>query len=185
VTATGGQTQTIRLFGRAVPLWALGAGVAVVILIADQLSKIAVLNFFGVPLFTPPPGFWPGPSAEMLPPVFNLTLVWNRGVSFGLFAAESLWQKYLLVALALVVVAFLVWWLTRAAGVVLTLAIGLLIGGAVGNVIDRLTYHAVVDFLDFSGLGFPWVFNVADAAISVAVAFLVLDLIWISPRKTG
>lgn len=149
----------------------IGAGLAVLVIVLDQASKLWVLHGLG---------FMEGGAGtriEVLPPWFNLTMVWNRGVSFGLFAAESVWMRLVLIGFSLAIAGVIAFWLTHAERLLQALAFGLIIGGALGNVIDRVAYGAVADFLDFSGLWFPYVFNVADAAISVGVAGLVLDVI--------
>lgn len=162
----------------------LGLAIAATVILFDQLTKLWVLDYFDLAAYTPPPPNAAGapdygsrPGFAVLP-FFEINLVWNRGISFGLFAADTIGQRLLLVGVALAVVGGVSVWLTRAESALTAAAIGFVIGGAVGNVIDRLTYAAVVDFLDFSGLGFPWVFNIADAAINVAVGLLLLDLIW-------
>jgi signal peptidase II len=143
--------------------YVLAAAVAIV----DQLSKAWVLDG----LHLDERGRIP-----VLPPVFDLTMVWNRGVSFGLLRADSALGRWLLVASALVVVLVLVAWVRKADRPLFATAIGLVIGGALGNnLIDRARIGHVVDFLDFSGLMFPWVFNVADSAITVGVVLLLLD----------
>lgn len=151
-------------------LAAIGAGLAVLVIVLDQASKLWVLNGLGLM------EGGAGARIEVLPPWFNLTMVWNRGVSFGLFAADSLWVRIVLIVFSLAIAGVIAFWMTRAERKLQALAFGLIIGGAVGNVIDRVAYGAVADFLDFSGLWFPYVFNVADAAISVGVAGLVLDV---------
>ncbi|MDX2103260.1 MAG: signal peptidase II [Alphaproteobacteria bacterium] len=144
-----------------------GALFALVVLILDQASKQWMA---GLLLDLP----WPQ-QLLVLPPWFNLTVVWNRGVSFGLFASDSPWNAWLLAGVASGVAVMLAVWLVRADSPRLILALGAVIGGAIGNVIDRLRWGAVFDFIDVSGLFFPWVFNVADAAITLGVAVLVLD----------
>ena len=147
-----------------------GFVLALVVLVADQITKHWILRIVDLD------AGGPGSQIEVFDPWFNLTMVWNRGVSFGLFQADSLWQRGLLVVFSLAVAALLAVWLTRAHRFGQAVAYGLIIGGAIGNVIDRIAYGAVADFLDFSGLWFPYVFNVADAAISVGVVVLLLDL---------
>ncbi|HST91275.1 MAG TPA: signal peptidase II [Brevundimonas sp.] len=111
---------------------------------------------------------------EIWPPIFNFSWVENRGVSFGLFGDGS--ARWMLSAFSVAVAAALGWWALRADRRLLITAIGLIMGGAIGNVIDRIRFGFVVDFLDFSGTGvFPWVFNVADSAITVGVVLLILD----------
>lgn len=147
---------------------------AAAVTVLDQLSKFWVLN--GLHL----------DDRGQIPvlPVFRLTMVWNRGVSFGLLAADNPVGRWLLVAAALAVVVVLVAWVRQTERPMFAAALGLVIGGALGNnLIDRARIGHVVDFLDFSGLGFPWVFNVADSAITVGVALLLLDSFL--PAKTG
>jgi signal peptidase II len=110
----------------------------------------------------------------VLAPIFNFTWVENRGVSFGLFGDGS--ARWVLSVFSVVVAAGLGWWALKADRRLLITAIGLIMGGAIGNVIDRIRFGYVVDFLDFSGTGvFPWVFNIADSAITVGVILLIID----------
>ncbi len=148
------------------PLAVFGFAVAVVIFIADQITKHVILRVVDLDRIG---------QIQVLDPWFNLTMVWNRGVSFGLFQADSDWRRYLLVAVSLVIAGFLTAWMFRAERRLQALSFGLIIGGAIGNVVDRVAHGAVADFLDFSGLYFPYVFNIADAGISVGVALLLLD----------
>jgi lipoprotein signal peptidase len=116
----------------------------------------------------------------VLLPVLNLTMVWNRGVTFGLLNGLGSWGHVLLVLVALGVVGALVVWLRRAESWVTAVAIGAIAGGAIGNVIDRLRFGAVVDFIQAQlntpwGNLFPWVFNVADSAIVCGVAALIIE----------
>lgn len=150
----------------ATPLGLYALALAAVAATLDQLSKWWVLNG----LHLAERGHIPAL------PVFSLTLVTNRGVSLNLLRAQNDLQRYLLVAGAAAVVAVLIGWVRRADRPVFATAIGLVIGGAVGNnLIDRLRIGQVVDFLDFSALGFPWVFNLADSAITVGVILLLID----------
>lgn len=147
--------------------WALAAyGVAAAAVVADQLSKWWVLG----PLALPQRGQIP-----VVSPLFDLTLVHNAGVSFGLLRASADIGRWLLVLFSLGVAAALAVWARRVARPLAALSVGLIIGGAVGNAIDRIRLGFVTDFLDFSGLHFPWVFNVADSCITVGVALLVLE----------
>jgi signal peptidase II len=107
---------------------------------------------------------------------FDIVLVWNRGVSFGMFNNDAGLNGLLFSLLAAVIVVALLVWLRRAASPLIVIAIGLVIGGAVGNVIDRLRLGAVVDFLDFHLGSWHWpAFNVADAAICVGVGLMIVD----------
>ena len=149
-------------------------GLALLVIVLDQLSKAYILDGLSLREVG---------RVVVLPPVFNLTYVENSGVSFGLFGGGS--ARWLLSAFSVVVALVLVWWATRSDRRLLTAAIGLVIGGAVGNVIDRIRFGYVVDFLDFSGTGvFPWVFNIADSAITVGVVLLILDSI-LSERRAA
>ena len=152
-----------------IPRIALAAyGFALLIIVVDQLTKAWVLEGLGLR--------FEGQSVPVLAPIFNLTLVHNEGVSFGLFGDGS--ARWMLSVFSVVVAGILGWWALRAQRRLLVTAIGLIMGGAIGNVIDRIRFGWVVDFLDFSGTGvFPWVFNVADSAITVGVVLLILDSI--------
>lgn len=153
--------------GRPLTRWGVMAlGIAVLVVVLDQISKYWILEILQLERRG---------SIEVLP-FFNLTMVWNQGVSFGLFKAGSDIGRWLLVAFALAVTVVLVLWARKVARPFTALALGLVIGGAVGNnLIDRVRFGAVADFLDFHKLYFPWVFNVADSAISIGIALLLLD----------
>jgi signal peptidase II len=150
---------TISKFGRAAYL------IALAVIAADQAVKYWILHVFNLPLRLSVPVAGP----------FSLTMVMNQGVSFGLFRAEQDLMRWLLVVFSLGVAAVLVVWARRVERSLLGVALGLIIGGAVGNAIDRIRFGAVVDFLDFSQMMFPWVFNVADAGITIGVVLLLLD----------
>jgi signal peptidase II len=118
-------------------------------------------------------------------PFFNLVLVWNRGVSFGMLAGHGAWGPWLLTAMAAAIGAFLIVWLWRETRAVTRAALWLVLAGAVGNVIDRLRFGAVVDFLDFHAFGYHWpAFNVADSAIVVGAGLILLDSLWLSQGTT-
>jgi signal peptidase II len=107
---------------------------------------------------------------------FNIVEVWNRGVSFGLFASDSPWTPHLLSALAIAISIVLIVWLRKAETTFQALALGIVIGGAVGNVIDRLIWGQVYDFMDFHAAAYHWpAFNVADATIFAGVSLILLD----------
>ncbi len=139
---------------------------ALFVIIADQLSKHWILFVYDLPSrFSVPIA---GP--------FSLTMVWNRGVSFGLFRADADLVRWLLSAFSIIVAIVLAVWARKIERPFMAIGLGLVIGGAIGNVIDRIRFGAVADFLDFQRLGFfPWVFNVADSAITIGVVFLLLD----------
>ena len=147
-------------------------GLALLIIVLDQLSKAYILDGLSLREVG---------RVAVFPPVFNVSYVENTGVSFGLFGGGS--ARWLLSVFSVVVAGALAWWATKADRRLLIAAIGLVIGGAIGNAIDRIRFGYVVDFLDFSGTGvFPWVFNIADSAITVGVLLLILDSV-LSERR--
>ena len=138
-------------------------------LVADQGSKLLLLYAFGFA------GMSSFAHIDILP-FFNLVMVWNRGVSYGLFPASGPAGTALLATFSLAAVAGLGFWLWRSSRRILCVGLGLIIGGALGNLIDRLVYGAVADFFHFHAFGYDWyVFNVADAAIVVGVMALLYD----------
>lgn len=152
----------------------LGVVAALVVLAADQASKYWVLEVLNLPDIV----------QVVVLPFFNLTMVWNRGVTFGLLASDGAWGQLALAAVAAAVVIALGVWLKRAEQWWVAVALGSIAGGAVGNVIDRLRFHAVVDFLHFHAFGWSWyVFNVADAAIVCGVATLIADGLFRRPAE--
>jgi len=152
-----------------------GLLVAVIVFLLDQASKWWVL----LDIMNPPR------TIEVLP-FFNLVLVWNRGVSFGMFPAGSLVGQWMLIGLAAAICVALLFWLRGATNRLTVGAIGLIIGGAVGNVLDRLVHGAVVDFLDVHAAGYHWpAFNVADSAICVGAGLLILDSLTTKPHNGG
>jgi signal peptidase II len=145
----------------------LGLFIAVAVTVLDQLSKWAVLEFFMDP-----------PRVIKLLPFLDLVLVYNRGASFGFLNISAQWVPWLLSAIAAAVVIALIIWLRRAENRYLAAALGLIIGGAVGNGMDRVLRerHAVVDFIDFYVGSFHWpAFNVADSAIVIGVFIMLYD----------
>ncbi len=147
---------------------------ALATLIADQASKLWL--YFGTDLVLTQP--WP------LTPNLDIVVVWNRGVSYGMFQQEGDLGRWLLVALSVVAVLALSFWMSRAGSRLLGIALGLVVGGAIGNAIDRAAYGAVFDFVHLHAGAWSWyVFNVADAAIVAGVAGLVLDSL--IPDRSG
>jgi signal peptidase II len=144
-----------------------GLATAVAVAIIDQLSKAAVLNHFA--------GRFSG-DREVVTGFFNLALTYNRGISFGLFNQGAGLNALVFSLAAAVIVGVLVFWLSRVTSPFLGVAIGLIIGGAIGNVIDRIRLGAVVDFLDFHLGTLHWpAFNIADSAICIGVGAMLLD----------
>ncbi len=144
----------------------LGLLVALIILLADQASKFYALGVLDLE--------FSGPLT--LSPMIDLVLVWNRGISYGLFQQNADFGRYVLVGLSLGAAIGFGLWLWRTHRFVPALAIGLLAGGAIGNGLDRLIRGAVVDFILLHWGEWRWyVFNIADAAIVFGVALLLYD----------
>jgi len=151
-----------------------GLVAAVLVLLADQASKWAILSLIDLPQR----------GRIVLAPVLNLAMVKNSGVTFGLLTGFGEWGHLLLSGLAICVVVALVVWLRRAESPLAATALGAIAGGAIGNVIDRLRFGSVVDFIDVHLGDWHWyVFNVADAAIVCGVAALVLENLLPVPHK--
>jgi signal peptidase II len=142
----------------------LGLGIALVVAVLDQALKAAMMDIvFNPPRVVPVTSF------------FNLAPAWNRGVSFGFLAHDSPWAPWLLTGLAVVIVGVLLRWLSRAENAWVAAALGLILGGAAGNAVDRVRFGAVADFLDFHAFGWHfWAFNLADAAITVGASGLLV-----------
>ncbi|MBL8547669.1 MAG: signal peptidase II [Hyphomonadaceae bacterium] len=165
-------------------MFRLGLILAGVVFVADQISKWVILG---------PLAFSPRGCLEAsincrfieLSPFFDLQMVWNRGVSFGLLRASEDLARWGLVALSFLISGVFVYWLRTAERKPTAIALGLVIGGALGNVIDRIRFGAVADFLDFNGLWFPWVFNVADAAITCGAILLAIDMVFFAETEPG
>jgi lipoprotein signal peptidase len=147
------------------PMRRFGLVAALIAAAIDQASKAWALDTL-----------WPPYSEGIaLLPVLNLRLGFNTGVTFGMFAESAAGAVWLLVGIKLGVVAWLVHWLWRAASRIEAMAIGLIIGGALGNILDRLRIGAVTDFIDAHYGGWHWpTFNMADVAIVCGVTLLVL-----------
>ena len=107
---------------------------------------------------------------------FNIVMVWNRGITFGLFGDSPGAMRWVLTGVSLIIVVVMAVWMWRAQRAWVALALGAVIGGALGNIVDRLHYGAVADFLDFHVGGWHWpAFNLADSAIVLGVAVLLVD----------
>jgi signal peptidase II len=158
----------------------LGIIAGLLVLAADQASKWWVLNVLNLPDL----------RQAVLLPVLNLTMVWNRGVTFGLLTGLGAWGHVVLAAIALAVVVALGFWLRRAESRLMAAAIGAIAGGAIGNVIDRIRFGAVIDFIH-AHVATPWgdfswyVFNIADAAIVCGVAILIIESQLSKRRQEG
>ena len=141
---------------------------AALVAAADQASKWWILEKVMQP-----------PKVVPVAPFLDIVLVWNRGITFGLFNAHGAAQPIVFTALAIVIAAGLLVWLRGVRQGWIAVAIGGILGGAVGNVVDRLRLGAVVDFIDVHVAGWHWpAFNVADSAITVAVVAVAVDALF-------
>lgn len=142
---------------------------AAIAMFLDQATKILLLYGFGFRAMLP------GEAVQVLP-FFNLVMTWNPGVSYGLFPASGPIGSTILILFSLGAVVGLGWWLWNAGRRGLTIGLGLVIGGALGNLADRVVYGKVADFFHFHAFAYDWyVFNVADAAITFGVIALLYD----------
>ncbi len=155
-----------------------GVVTAGIIFLLDQLSKYWIIH-----LFWPAQGCAPLDQALsykcrfVVTPFMDLTMAWNKGVSYGLFAQHSDMGRYLLIGFSVLAMIGFFIWLGSVTGRFLALGIGLVIGGAAGNMLDRINYEAVADFVSLHAFGYYWyIFNVADVAIVAGAAVLLYDL---------
>lgn len=135
---------------------------------ADQLSKLIVVHWMNLKEVR---------AIDVLPPFLNFRMGWNTGINFGIFSSDAPWMRWVLIAVALTIVAFVLWWVkTDPQGRGQRISAGLLVGGALGNVFDRVIYGAVADFLNMSCCGFtnPTAFNVADIAVFCGAIGLII-----------
>jgi signal peptidase II len=140
-------------------------GIAALVILIDQLSKITIAKTFAYG------------QSKTLTSFFNLVLAYNKGAAFSFLAAEGGWQRWLFSAIALGAALFILFLLKRHAGQRLfCTALALVLGGALGNLIDRVVYGHVIDFLDFHVGGWHWpAFNIADSAICIGAALFIID----------
>ena len=142
-----------------------GLTIALSVVAFDQVTKMWALESF----FSPP-------RAIEVFPWFNLVPVWNTGISFGMLADYSDWMPGIISGLTIIISLVLLAWLLVAVSVSIKLALSLILGGAVGNIIDRIRFGAVIDFVDIHFFDFHWpAFNIADSAITIGVALFLLD----------
>lgn len=152
----------------------LAIGIALATLLLDQATKLFFLFVYDLRIHQP----------LEIAPFLDLVAVWNRGISYGLFQQETELGRWLLVAVSLAAALFLCVWMLRARTRLLAASLALLVGGAVGNAIDRIAYGAVFDFVHIYFGTFSWyVFNVADAAIVAGVIGLLYDSLVLDPRR--
>jgi signal peptidase II len=140
-------------------------GLSAIVIVLDQFTKYLVRSTFGL-----------HESIEVTP-FFNLVFVMNRGAAFSFLSTADGWQRELFIAIAVAASIWIAWLLRKhSAQVLFCVALSLILGGAIGNVIDRVLYGAVIDFLDFHAYGYHWpAFNVADTAISCGAALLIFE----------
>ena len=168
-----GNRLTTWLWG---PLSPLGLGIAALTVLADQAHKAWMLYVYDIG----------AKGVVTVTPFFDLVLVWNRGISYGLLPQDSQLGRFGLIAFAFAASFALAVWLARASTALTAAAIGLIIGGALGNAIDRIAYGAVADFFAFHAFGFDWyVFNIADVAIVAGVVGLLYDSAVGGHKKAG
>lgn len=141
--------------------------VTLVVFAVDQLSKFLIVQVMNLRSVG---------AIDVLPPYLNLRMAWNYGINFGLMAGDSDVMRWVLILIALAISGWVVWWVRREGGRINQISAGFLVGGALGNIVDRLVYGAVADFLNMSccGIDNPYAFNVADIAIFIGAAGLVL-----------
>lgn len=142
--------------------------ISVIAFILDQWSKYAVMG--SMSLF----------QSEQILPFFNLTYVHNYGAAFSFLDSAGGWQRWFFTAIAVVVSVVITWWLKQSPREqkMLPIAFSFILGGALGNVYDRLVHGYVIDFLDFYVNGYHWpAFNIADSAIFIGAALLIVDML--------
>lgn len=150
-----------------------GIVAALMVVILDQLSKALIYGYLS-----------DNGSMVAVCGFFNLVTAWNKGVSFSMFNNLGNYGVYILSAFALVVVFFLCYWLKKEESRFMQLALGFIIGGAIGNVIDRVRVGAVFDFLDIHFSGYHWpAFNVADSFICIGACLVVIGGLFVNPKR--
>lgn len=152
--------QIIKKYPQFVP-----AIIMALVLFLDQLSKYWVVNKLNLDRI----------GSIDLSSFFDLTMVWNYGVSFGIFRANSDLGRWALVIFTSAISLAFLFWLLKAPNRLTQISLSLIIGGAIGNMVDRIRFGAVADFLDFTPI-FPWVFNIADSAVVLGACLLALEI---------
>lgn len=140
-------------------------GIAIIVVLADQLTKITMTRLLAYG------------QSDTVTSYFNLVMVYNKGAAFSFLSDQSGWQRYFFTGISVIASLFMLWMLKRnPTQKLFCWALALILGGALGNLIDRVAYGHVIDFLDFHLAGWHWpAFNVADAAITLGAALFVLD----------
>lgn len=148
------------------PWFRLGVAVALIVLALDQFTKWWIIHVYELP----------ERGRVAVTPFFDLVMLWNPGISYGLFAQDTDFGRNILIAIALGAALLLTVWMARTNSRLQAVSLALIVGGAVGNAIDRAVYGAVADFVSLHAYGFYWyVFNVADAAIVAGAIALLYD----------
>lgn len=151
----------------------VGLITSVLTIIIDQISKYLIFSHLLSDI-----------SYLKVTHYFSVVKAWNTGVSFSMFSGNGTIGSIILSVVALIIIACLLYWLKKEKSTFLQIAIGLIIGGAIGNLIDRIRFGAVFDFLDFSIFGYHWpAFNIADSAICIGAAMIIYDNIFIKKRS--
>ncbi|TAL00549.1 MAG: signal peptidase II [Rhodospirillaceae bacterium] len=163
---------------------ALGIAAAAVAFGLDRLSKYIVVERVMRPAGVTETPFFTPKVIELLP-IFDLRMAWNPGISFSLFNSGAALTVNLLLTIQVAITLGLTWYMTRLSGRWMQFAAGLIVGGAAGNILDRVTVGAVADFLDFHAgeWHFP-TFNLADSCISIGVFLWLLDAMGLPPHLT-
>ena len=158
------------------PLSPLGLGIAAVVLLVDHAHKAWMLYVYDIG----------AKGVVRLTPFFDLVLVWNQGVSYGLLTQRSELGRWALILFAFAAAIGLAIWLARTTSLLAAAGIGVIIGGAIGNAIDRVLYGAVADFFSFHAFGYEWyVFNIADTAIVAGVVGLLYEFLFGGHKKVS
>ncbi|MBT4470994.1 signal peptidase II [Amylibacter sp.] len=145
------------------------ASYGIIFILIDQISKWFILEQLDLDIIG---------SYDVYSPFLTLKMGWNTGINFGLFSESYFSMRWILVAISLGICLFLLFWSRKLKGNFAPILIGLIIGGAVGNVIDRVRFGAVIDFLNMSccGINNPYIFNLADIFVFTGLVFLLVFL---------
>ncbi|MCY4032057.1 MAG: signal peptidase II [Hyphomicrobiales bacterium] len=163
--------EWLRLWGRGS---ALGAAVAVAAFLADLLSKNYLIDLL----------YGRFPPKIAVTPFFDIVLSWNRGISYGILSSNQWFAQPALIGIGAIIVVVLLVWLAHARSAIVSIALGMVIGGAAGNLWDRIRFGAVADFFSFHAWGFYWyIFNVADVWIVVGGAVLIWQTAGLKHRR--
>lgn len=169
-----GSASRQRLFWG--PFTVFGLIIAASTAVVDQALKWWMLKVFDIE----------AKGTVAVTPFLDLVMVWNKGISYGLFQQDSTLGRFLLIGFVVVALVMMLFWLGRMTTTLSAAGVGLALGGGVGNLIDRLVHGAVADFFSFHAFGYYWyVFNIADAAIVAGVAGLLYDSVFNSHKKVS